>query len=133
MRLALLVLVGCGSAPMHAVTLVNQTDRVIEEVYIYPTGAANHGASRGQIAPNASVDVKVKAGNVDVEAISAKVKIDDKTRERRTASQTLQLRGPVKLVFHDSDKPPAGVNAPNTFGVSFRVEKPPEPAEPAPE
>ena len=129
---AVAALAAC-SAPLHTVTLVNKTDRVIEEVYVYPAGASNHGTSRGQLAPNATVDYKVRAGNVDVLAVSAKVQIDDKTRERRTASQTLQLKGPVQLVFHDSDKTPPGLNAPNVFGVSFRVEKPPEPPEPPPE
>ena len=124
LRLALtLALVACGSHPVHTVSLVNRTDRVIEEVYIFPTGAADHGASRARLAPNASTDVSVRAGNIDVLAISAKIQIDDHTRERRTATQSLELRGPMQLVFHDSNQTPAGLDRPNTLGVMFRVQK----------
>lgn len=119
--LACIALAACGSRPVHTVSLVNRTDRVIEEVYIFPAGSAQHGANRGALAPNASADVRVTAGNVDVLAISAKVQIDDHTRERRTATQTIDLHGPLLLVFHDSNHTPAGVDRPNTIGVVFRA------------
>jgi hypothetical protein len=119
----LVVVVACSSTPLYTVTLVNRTDRPIEEVYVYPAGSQNHGKSRATLAPDASVAVKIARGHVDVLAVSAKVQLDDKTRERRTASQTLELRGPVELVFHDSDKVPAGLGRKDTFGVPFHVER----------
>ena len=119
--LVLAVLAAC-STTYHTVKLVNRTDRAIEEVYLFPTGATNHGSSRATLAPNASVDVRVAAGNVDVLAVSAKVRVDEKTRETRTATQTFELRGPLELVFHDSNKPPPGLARSGTLGVAFRVE-----------
>jgi hypothetical protein len=127
MRWVLVVAIAaCGSAPLHTVRLDNQTDRVIEEVYIYPTGSPNHGTSRGQLAPHATAEVQVRQGNVDVLAISAKVQIDEHPRERRTATQTLDLRKPLHLIFHDSDKP-VSTAAPDTLGVVFQVDAPTPP------
>ncbi len=118
----LAVLVAC-SPSYQTIHLVNRTPRAIEAVYIYPTGAANHGTSRGALAPNAAIDVKVKQGNVDVLAIGAKEKIDAVQSERKEATQTLELRGPLELVFHDSNQ--RIVEKPGTIGVVFRVIEPP--------
>ncbi|MEO8705729.1 MAG: hypothetical protein ABI867_37200 [Kofleriaceae bacterium] len=131
--LCLVALVACSST-YHAVKLVNRTDRTIEAIYIFPTGAADHGSSRGSLAPNATSTVKVKAGNVDVLAVSAKIKIDDRVNETRTATQTLELKKPLELVFHDSTQTPPGLERPDTVGVTFRAPAAPKPAdEPPPE
>jgi hypothetical protein len=128
LRVLVLLLVGC-SPTLHTIKLVNRTDRAIETIHIYPTGSASQGSSRGTLAPNATTEVKQAAGNVDITAASAKVKIDDKTTERRTASGTIPLKGPVEVIFHDSNQPaPTELNQPNTFGITFRVDEPePEP------
>jgi hypothetical protein len=81
------------SPTYHTIKLVNRTDRPIEKIYIFPTGATDHGTSRGSLAPDASVEVKVAAGNVDVLAVSAKVRVNTKESETRTASQTVELEG----------------------------------------
>jgi hypothetical protein len=119
--LSLAFATGCGGAAMHEVSLINKSPRPITEVYVYPTGSSNHGASKGTLAPEASMKLKVKAGNVDVLAISAKVKIDDKQSETRTASQTLELKQAVSLVFYDSNQTVPGLDKPGTIGVSFQV------------
>lgn len=128
--LIVLALAGCGGAAMHEVQLVNKSPRPITEVYVFPMGASNHGASKGTIAPEAKLVVKVKAGNVDILAVSQRVKIDDKQTEVRTASQTLELKAPTVLVFHDSTQTVPGLDKPGTIGVEFQV--PPEAEAPAP-
>ena len=65
LRVLVLLLVGC-SPTLHTIKLVNKTDRAIESIYIYPTGSANQGSSRGTLAPNATTEVKQAAGNVDI-------------------------------------------------------------------
>ncbi len=125
--LVLCAVAACG-ATYHQVQLVNKTSRPITDVFIFPTGSANHGASRGSLAPDATLAVKVKAGNVDVLAVSAKVKVSETQTETRTATQTLELKKPVSLVFHDSTQTPPGLDQPNTIGVAFQV--PPEPPAP---
>lgn len=127
------MLTACGAPALHQVQLVNKTPRTIAEIYIFPTGAANHGASRGSLAPNASSTLKVRAGNVDVLAVSEKIRLDDAQTETRTATQTLELKGPLELVFHDSDQTPAGVQRAGTIGVVFRTPAPPAeaPTEPS--
>lgn len=135
MRIAfvLAVLAGCG-ATYQEVQITNKTPRAIEELYIFPTGAANHGASRGAVAPEQTIKVKVKQGNVDVLAVSAKIKVDAHQSETRTASQTLELEHPVSLVFHDSTQSVPGLDRPDTIGVVFQVtpEPAPAPTEPTP-
>ncbi|MBA3538335.1 MAG: hypothetical protein H0T79_01790 [Deltaproteobacteria bacterium] len=123
--------VAACSPTYQTVRLVNRTDRAIEQIYIYPTGSANHGASRGSLAPNASTAVNVQPGNVDVLAVSAKVRVDETSSETRTATQTIELKGPLELVFHDSNQPPpAGLARPGTVGVTFRISAPsPAPAQ----
>ena len=127
--LALCAVAACG-ATYHQVQLVNKTSRPITEVFIFATGSANHGASRGTLAPDATLTVKVKAGNVDVLAVSEKIKVNDTQTETRTATQTLELKKPVSLVFHDSNQAPPGIDQPGTIGVAFQVT--PEPPEPPP-
>ena len=51
--------------------------------------------------------------------------------ETRNATQTLELKGPLELVFHDSDQTPPGVQNAGTIGVVFRT--PAAPKEPEPE
>ena len=123
-RIALIaLLIACGGTQVHTVTLVNKTDRVIEEVFIYPTGSQQQGASRARLEPDGSTQVPIAAGNIDVRAVSAKIQIDATTRDRPTATLTVQLRGPMQLVFHDSTQQPPGLDNPDTLGVVFRAPK----------
>jgi len=136
LRLLVIVfaLVGCGGAATHQVTLVNRTPRTIAEVYLFPAGAANHGASRGSLAPNASMTVKVKGGNVEVLAISEKVRVNQTESETKQAGSTIQLVRPVSLIFHDSDQAAPPFENKDQIGVAFRISKEPEAApEPPPE
>ncbi len=129
LRVLVIFLVGCGGAAMQTVRLVNRTDRTIEAVYIYPTAAADHGASRAKLAPNAETKVPVPAGNVDVLGVMEKVRVDATQSETRRATETIELRGPAVVVFHEADAHPAELNLPGAFGVTFRQ----TPAPPAPE
>ena len=128
--IAVALVSGCSPA-LHSIKLVNRTDRAIESIHVYPTGSATHGSSRGTLAPNASTEIRQAAGNVDITAVSAKVKIDDTTNERRTATGTVELKGPVEVILYDSNKPaPPELRRPGTFGVTFRVDEPAPDAEP---
>src|SRR5437870_2812977 len=104
--LLILGLAACGGAATQTLTMTNRTPRGIAEVYVYPAGAANHGANRGKLAPGASMTVKMKAGNVEVEAISDLIIIDDRTRDKMTASSVMQLNRPLSVIFHDENQPP---------------------------
>lgn len=115
---------------VHRVQLVNKTSRVIEEIYIFPAGASDHGASRARLAPNASAEVTIKAGNVEVNAVSEKVRVDATSSETGRASQVIELKGPLELVFHDSNQVPPGLDRPNTRAITFRITPPPEEPEP---
>ena len=129
MRIALLaLLIGCGPT-LHSVKLTNGTTRSIDELYVYPLGAANHGASRGSLAPNATTLLQIPGGNVEVLAISAKVNIDAHTREKRTATSALELKGPAEVVFFDAGAKP--VLPPKAVGVEF-VAGPAAPDAPTP-
>jgi len=123
--LTLGALVGCGGARMYTVHLVNETDRAVEEIYIYKLGAKDHGASRGALAPHADTRVQVRGGNVEVLGVSAKVQVDEHTRERRTASAAIELKSPVDVVFYDSGKRPQLVARPDVIGVEFVPDKTP--------
>lgn len=128
-------LVACGGGAMHTVALTNSTERTIKELYVYPAGAKDKGASRGTLAPSASTTVEMKAGAVEVYAVSETMKIDERTRDTPTASQGLELTSNLKVIFYDADQPkPAAVNQAGVIGVTFLVAaKPaPAPAEPAP-
>ncbi len=129
-----LVFVACGGPATHQVTLVNKTPRTIAEVFVFPAGASNHGASRGVLAPNATLAIKVRGGNVEVLAISEKVRVNLTESETKQASSTIQLVRPVQLIFHDSDQAAPPFESKDQIGVTFRITKEPEAApEPAPE
>jgi hypothetical protein len=123
-----LALAACSPA-MQTVRLVNRTDRGIAEIYVYPTGAAR-GRSRGELAPNATLELKIGSGNVEVLARSVPIPLPDTHQiEHREATQTIELKGPLLLVFHDSDQKPAELARPGTLGVTFRI-TPPDPNPP---
>src|ERR1044071_3254888 len=105
---SLTILTACGGASMQTISIRNASSRPIEELYVYPTGTAR-GTSRGQLAPNASTAVKIKSGSVSVTAISAKIQVDEHTRDKPTADQTIELTHPVELVFYDDGSAPAGI------------------------
>src|SRR5688572_18364162 len=86
--------------------LVNQTSRPIDQIYIYPRGEVNHGTSWGALAPGGSTTVKLKEGNFELIAVSARRRIDAKFSEVPEATTQLELREdlastPRKLIFHD--------------------------------
>jgi hypothetical protein len=116
------MLAACGG-PMQTLELVNQTPRPIEAFYVYPHGG-DRGASRGSLAPDARTSVQVKAGRIDVYAVSAKYQLDEHTRDRPEASQELEVRGPARVIFYDADSKPAEVARPDVFGVEFSLPKP---------
>ena len=125
-----LLLVGCGGASLQTIQLSNQTERTIKELYVFPAGSKDKGASRGSVAPNGGITVQMPKGNVEVYAVSETVKIDDHHRDTPTASQGLELTGPLRVIFYDGANRPASVNNPGVIGVSFIVaEKPPAPTE----
>jgi len=129
-NLSLILLAACA-APMQTLHVTNRTNRTIEQLYVYPTGSAERGASRATLAPNASTDVQVRQGNVEVYAVSAKLQVDEHTRDRPSASQDLEIKAPAEVIFYDVDQKPAGLERPNVFGVAFTLPKP-KPPEPAP-
>ena len=112
---------------MQTIKIVNKTDRQIEAVYVYPSGAPDHGASRGALAPQQSTQITIKGGHVEVSAVSAKIKFDDHHRDQPTASQSLELTHPVEVDFYDSTAKPEGLDRPNVIGVSFVINTPPPP------
>ncbi|MBX3158105.1 MAG: hypothetical protein KF773_19205 [Deltaproteobacteria bacterium] len=130
MRLVLLCLVavvGCGGgATFHNLTIVNQTARKIDEVYVHAPNA-DKGASRGALAQGASLSVKVKGGGVEVLGISELVYVDQKVRDRPSASQVVEVTSPTSVVFYDLGKEPPGLDRPGIFGVAFRLLKPAAP------
>lgn len=143
MRLAPILLVAaCGGAPaLQTVRIVNQSPRPIDELYVYPTGSPKHGSSHGPLAPGAATQVAVQPGGVEVLAISAKLQVDEHTRDRPTASQDIEIHGPAEVVFYDADHAPPEVKKPGVFGIEFVVPQPrpaltdpdaPQPAPPAP-
>ncbi|HSD90260.1 MAG TPA: hypothetical protein VLB44_22175 [Kofleriaceae bacterium] len=137
LRYALLVLLAACGASYQTIQIKNATTRPIEELYVYPTGAAK-GTSRGQLTPGATTQVKIQGGHVSVTAVSAKIQIDEHTRDRPTASQELELKAPVELVFYDDGSAPPGIERKGTIGVAFQLPShaphPDEPTtQPAPE
>lgn len=130
--LSFLVLAACGGAPMQTVQIKNASPRPITELYVYPAGSANHGTSRGTIAPNGSTELKVKQGNIEVLAVSSKLQVDEHTRDQPSASGALELKGPAQVIFYDVGQAPAGLDRPGVFGFSFVIPKGQgRPAEPA--
>lgn len=133
MRPALLLVfacAACGAPALQTVRIENHTTRAIEELYVYPAGAASPGKSRGTLAPGASTQVAVKPGDIEVLAKSAKVQVDETTRDRPEANQELEVHGPVEVVLYDAGSPPPGLNRPGVFGIEFVVRKPQPPPEP---
>jgi hypothetical protein len=112
-----LALAACGGPALQSVKLTNGTPRAIAEVFVYPLGAANHGTSRGSLAPNATLLVHVPGGNVEVEAVSATIELDNHQREHRRASSAIELTGPAEVVFFDQGAKPA--LPPKAIGVEF--------------
>src|SRR5690606_11990506 len=107
-----------------SLTLVNQTPRPIEALYIFPLGSANRGTSWTTLAPGATETVKIQKGHFELVAVSQKRRIDAKFSETPEAMTSLELRGDQKLVFHDAGDTPAGVGAPGTLGVTFMISAP---------
>ncbi|HUS31935.1 MAG TPA: hypothetical protein VMZ53_25715 [Kofleriaceae bacterium] len=138
--ISLTLLAACGGGASYQISIRNASSRPIEELYVYPTGAAR-GTSRGQLAPNASTAVKMKGGHVSVTAISAKIQVDEHTRDKPTADQQVELNAPVELVFYDDGAAPPGIERKGVIGVAFQIPKaapkpdegPPQPDEPAPQ
>lgn len=125
-RLACVLALALGAcAPqLQTVELVNDTPRVIDAFYVYPSGAGNHGPSRGSLAPNASTTLHVKPGHVAVLAESAMVKLDETTRDKPTASSELELTRPLRVVFYDRGHAPAELSRQDVIGVEFILLQP---------
>ena len=121
--LALILLAACGGAPLQTVTVMNRSSRPIQELYVYPVGSANHGASRGSVAPNGQTEVKVKQGGVEVLALSSKLQVDEHTRDQPSASGDVELHGPVQVIFYDEGAAPPGLDRPGVFGFAFVIPK----------
>lgn len=116
----------CGGGPKYqTLHIVNQTDRPIDQLYVYPMGAADHGASRGALAPGKATDLRVPAGNVEVLGVSGLIQVGDHLRDRPSASKAIELTAPAEIVFYDNDKPPAGLDRPGVYGVAFRPPRAP--------
>ncbi len=141
----LLLVVACGgktgnyktdyAGPIQ-LTLVNQTPRPIEQILIYPRGAASRGTSWARIEPGASTTVNLKEGMFELVAQSAKRRIDNHWAEIPESSTLLELREdlastPRKLVFYDEGTAPAGGDPDGTLSVTFMIGKP-EPAKEEP-
>jgi hypothetical protein len=136
------VLAACGGttgvsrndyAGSISLTLVNASPRPIESVFIYPMGTTNRGTSWTSIAPGETSTVKIRSGNFELVAVSAKRNIEEHLRERPEATTMLELKGDQKLVFHDEGTTPPGVDAKGTLGVTFMISEPdrkPETTEP---
>jgi hypothetical protein len=123
MRTLLLLAVAACSAHVQTVQLVNRTPRAIEEVYIYPTGAADHGKSRLSLQPNASASVQVPQGNIEVMAVSEKFQLDSHTRDRPSANVDVELKAPAQVVFYDDGTKPGELGRPGVFGCVFQLPK----------
>lgn len=117
---------------LQTLELVNQTSRVIDHLYVFPSGATDHGPSRGTLAPNASKTLRLKPGAVSVVAESAMVKLDETTRDKPTASTDVELTRPLHVVFYDKGHAPAELSRPDVIGVEFILLKPRGGDDPAP-
>lgn len=120
--ISLALITACGGASLQTVSIRNATSRPIEELYVYPTGGAR-GTSRGALAPSESTQVKIKAGHVSVMAVSAKLKVDEHTRDQPSASQELELKSPTEVVFYDDGNAPPGIEQKGVIGVAFQIPK----------
>jgi hypothetical protein len=127
LALVLTLLVACGGGALQTISISNQTPRTIKELYVYPVGS-NKGKSRGSLAPSASTTVQMPKGNVEVQGVSELIIIDEHTRDTPTASQALELVGPLKVIFFDGTTKPAALDSPGVIGISFILsEKKPAP------
>ena len=118
-------LAACGPN-LVSLKVTNATDRTIEEVHI------NHGASRGTIAAHGTMMLSIAAGNIDVTAVSAKVKVAEHENERREASSAVELKHPTEVIFYDAGAKPADLQRDGVVGVSFTTDKAPAVSSPAP-
>ncbi|MGE0871124.1 MAG: hypothetical protein AB7P03_21345 [Kofleriaceae bacterium] len=125
---ALAALVACAGPRVQTVQFVNKTPRTIEQFFVFPPGAAR-GASRGKLAPNGQTTLKLKDGVHEIYAVSARIVHDDNTRETPEASMTIELRGPLDIVFYDSNAVPSGIDGPNTRAIKFVMRPPSEPTD----
>jgi hypothetical protein len=116
--LVLVLLVACYPPKFQTITMTNQPPRKIEAVYVYPVGAKSQGASRGAIAPNGTLEVKTKQGNVEIRAVAAEERVGNE-RERKEATQVLELTKHADVVFHDSTQNVA--MKPGAIGVVFTI------------
>ncbi|HEY5945686.1 MAG TPA: hypothetical protein VIV40_09355 [Kofleriaceae bacterium] len=138
LAIGLCLVVGCGGktgnykvdyAGPISIQLVNQTSRPIEQIFIFPRGETKRGTSWTSLSPGAATTVKLKEGNFELVAVSAKRRIDAKFSERPEATTQLELREdlastPRKLIFHDDGQTPMGVDQPGTLGVAFMISAP---------
>lgn len=130
--LCLIVMVAaCGSAPTYRVNLVNSTTRPIERVYVFPMGSAEHGESRGGIAPGGNMAMQLPAGRHDVLVESQEVRVSPTERERRSATSTLELRKAVEVIFYDSNTAEPKRSEGQVL-VPFRVDDIPAPGDAPP-
>ena len=133
LAIVVVTLGACAHAPpLQRVQLVNQTTRTIDEIYVFPVGAADHGAPRGVLPPSATKELQIPAGNIEIDAVSGKIQVDH-TRDRPSASTSIELKEPAKVIFYDDDARPPGLDNPGTYGVKFHVPKAATPPEPPPE
>jgi hypothetical protein len=116
--LIVLLVVGC-SAKAHPIRIVNVTPRAIAAVYVYPLGAKEPGKSRGALAPNATLDVRMTEGNVEVRAVAVEETLENGQREHKEATQVLELKAAAEVVFHDSTQ--QVVEQPGKVYAAFRV------------
>lgn len=141
LALGLVLAVGCGGktgnykvdyAGPIALELVNQTSRPIEQIYIYPRGAANRGPSWTALEPGASTTVKLQEGFYELVAKSARRRIDERWVETPESTTMLEMREdlpstPRKLIFHDAGQTPPGLDQRGTLGVTFMLTGAPAP------
>jgi hypothetical protein len=133
MRSAFVVLALAACSPqLQTVQLVNKTARPIEQVFVYPIGSPDHGPSRMALAPNASQSLQLAPGNLEVMAVSAKITIDEHTRDRPMVTGGLELHGPMQVIFYDADAKPPEVDRPGVIGVPFKVRASNAPQDQAP-
>jgi len=121
--IAILGGIGACSPQLQNVQITNRTTRQIESVYVYPLGSPDHGPSRGSLAPNGSTSLSLRPGNLEVLAVSAKVTIDEHTRDKPSVSRGFELHGPMQVIFYDADAKPPEVDNPGVIGVPFTLRK----------
>jgi hypothetical protein len=142
----LLAVVSCGGktgvykndyAGSITLTLVNGSPRPIEAIYIFPMGSQHRGTSWTSLAAGASSTVKIREGNFQLVAVSARRRIDTKFTEVPEATTMLEVRANQTLVFHDDGQPAPGLGAKDALPVTFMLgesdEPPPAPTDTNPD